>query len=287
MEIFSDINSLFSYTFSRVKYSMVLTLPFLTFWLLLGFILLPLTSGGQGVIFTIILLVGLTAAFMSGWLNMFKKCAEFPVDENLSEDKRTVDSFSLFSEFFPGVGKNFGKMALGVIIYFFLFNIMILVIEVAIIPIFGSFESFSPQEMMKALETPDKTIAFWNEISESDKSRIFQIAVLEFIFGFLFVYLTMFWAQLVILRDFYPLKAIAQSVKTVINDPVRTGIIFFLNFILVLTVFFAGAILIVNPVFKLVMILVFVYALVFYVMATFLYLERYTEPEQEIKTNNN
>ncbi len=279
MPIFSEINDLFARTFSMVKYGMVLTLPFLIFWLLSGFMLFPLVSGGAGleIFFTFLLFLGIIAAFLSGWLNMFKRCAETSVDENLPDDKRTLDSFDLFREFFPGVGKYFGKMVIGVVVYFFLFNIIMLILEAAIIPFFGPFESFSQQELIEAMKDPDKTISFWNSISGSDKEKIFKIVGLESIFTFLFLYLTMFWAQLVVLEGIYPLKAIRKSFKTIIKAPVRTVIIFLLNFILVFIVFFIGVILVANPLIKLLMILLFVYALVFYVMMTFLYLEKYGE----------
>jgi len=286
MENFSETNKLFQRTFSLVKYNMVLTIPFLLFWLILGFVLLPLNSGGagQGIFFTLILLAGIIAAFLAGWMNMFKRCVETSVDENESEDKRTTDSFWLFREFFPGVGKYFGKMILGILIYFFLFNIMMLIVEMAIIPLFGSFESFSQQEMVKSLEDTDKTAQFWKSISSADKTRLFQIAGIEVLFTLLFFYLTMFWAQLVVLKELYPIKAIVESVKAAIKQPVETGTIFLLNFTLVLIVFFIGAILIANPLVKLIMILLFVYALVFYVMATFLYLEKEGETHTVIKT---
>ncbi len=278
MPIFSEINNLFSRTFSMVKYSMVLTLPFLVFWLLLGFVLLPLTTGGgAGIFFTLFLVSGLTAAFLSGWMNMFKRSAETPVDENLPGEKRTSDSFELFREFFPGVGKYFGKMILGLVMYFFLFNIVMLIVEMVIIPMFGTFESFTQQELFEAMKDPDKTVSLWNAISAADKMKIYKIAGMEALFMFLFLYLTMFWPQLIVLKDIYPLKAFQESFKTVINDPVKTGIIFFINFALIFIVFFIGAILITNPLAKLVMILLFVYALVFYVMMTFLYLERYID----------
>lgn len=274
MEIISEINILFTRAFSLLRYSMVLTIPFLLFWLISGFVLIPLNSGG-GMFFSLILLLGITAAFLSGWMNMFKVCVETSVDENLPGDKRTSDSFHLFKEFFPGVGKYFGKIALGVVIFIFLFDILTLLLEITIVPFFGSFESFSQQEMIEAMKTPEAATQFWQNMSEPDKAKILKIAGLEVVFALLFFYLTMFWSQLVVLKDIFPLKALMESFKTVIKDPLRTSIIFFLNFILILIVFFTGAILIENPLFKLIMILLFVYALVFYVIATFLYLEKY------------
>lgn len=283
MHVLYEINNLMGLTFAKIRYGMVLTLPLLFFWLILGFVLLPLASGGviTGVFFTILLLFGLIAAFSAGWMNMFKKSAETSMDANLSDDKLTYDSFDLFKEFFPGVGKYFGKMFLGVGIYFFLFNIIMLLLEITVIPVFGSFESFSQQEMVEAMKNPEKTIPFWNSISATDKSKIFTIAGLEVIVMFLFFYITMFWSQLVVLKDVYPLQAILESYKTVIKDPARTGAIFLFNFTLVTIIFFIGTLLIVNPLLKLLMILLFVYALVFYVMMTFLYLERYSENIQK------
>ncbi|HSA06232.1 MAG TPA: hypothetical protein P5556_03555 [Candidatus Gastranaerophilales bacterium] len=284
MTIFSELKSLFQHNFSLVKYNLILTMPFFAFWLVLGFVLAPLSSAraGNGVFFTLFLILALKAAFLSGWLNMFKKCVETSVDQNLPDEKRTADSFWLFREFFPGVGKYFGKMILGLSIYFILFNIMMLTVEMTIIPIFGAFESFSPQDMINSMESHDKVLAFWKTISDSDKLKIFKIVGFECIFMFMFFYLTMFWSQLLILTEISPLRSFVASIKAIIRDFAKTFPVFFLNLSLILTIFFIGVIMVMNPIIKLVTILLFVYSLISYVMMTFLYLEKYGKIE---KTN--
>ncbi len=287
MEIFREVNLIFQRSFLLVKYNLVLTLPFLFFWLLLGFVLQPLavTGAGQGILFTLLLVLGLIAAFLSGWLNMFKKSVESPVDKNLSDDKHTEDSFSLFREFFPGVGKYFWKIALGLVSLFIMFNILMLIIEIIIIPLFGAFESFSQEDLVKAMNNPEGISRFWAEISENDRLRIFKIAGVEALFTILYLYVTMFWSQLVVLNEDSPFSSFKKSFKVIMKDPQRTSLVFFLNFMLIIFIFFGGTILLVNPVIKLLMIVLFVYSLVFYVMQTFVYLERNVDLTPGVKAN--
>ena len=64
-------------TFSLVKYNLVLFFPFLLFLLIMGLVLIPLGSawGSLSLFYIFFILITLMAVFLSGWLNMFKKCA--------------------------------------------------------------------------------------------------------------------------------------------------------------------------------------------------------------------
>lgn len=275
MEFNTEIKSLFRRGFVFVKNNVVLTLPFFVFWLLLGFVLLPLATGAaQGIIFTLLLAFGLKAAFLSGWLNMFKKCVETPIDQNTPDYKHTYDSFTLFKEFFPGVGMYFWKSLLGIIIVFVGFNFFMLLIELIIIPLFGSFNSFSHDELVKAMQSHEKAFEFWRNISPEDQSRIFKIAIVEVIAAVGFLYFMMFWPQIIILKNSSAINAIKESFFAVKNDLAITFTIFFINFVMIIFIFFSGTVLIENPLARLLLILLFVYALVFYVMVTFVYLEK-------------
>jgi len=276
---FQEILRLIRRAFVMVKYNMALTLPFLLFWLILGFMLTPMGSGGGAAIYALLLFVGLLAAFLSGWFNMFKKCTETSVDQNEPNDKRVSDPFYLYKEFFPGVGKYFTKIILGIVMIFLLFNILMFMLEVILMPMLATFDSFSREEMGEALKGAEAITEFWGGISDSDKAKLIKIIGIEFIFSILFIYLTMFWAQLVILEENYPIKTLKKSVMTIIKDPARTSIIFFGNAIFISVINFISIIMAMNPLIKLVFILLLVYAFIFYVMMTFLYLERYGEIE--------
>ena len=96
----------------------------------------------------------------------------------------------------------------------------------------------------------------------------------------------MFWPQLIILEENPPLKAIKESFNTVKKDISKTGIIFFLNFLLLLGLLYLTAFFVVNPIINLVFILLIVYLVVFYVMTTFIYLEKYTEINSDIRPDS-
>ncbi len=55
-------------------------------------------------------IVALKSVFLSGWLNMFHMCLENLNNDNLTDEQKTLNSFNLYKEFFPGVGKYFQKV---------------------------------------------------------------------------------------------------------------------------------------------------------------------------------
>ncbi len=223
--LYRPVNDIFSQSFKLVKYNLVLLLPFFLFLLVAGFILLPISniSGPPPVFYALFVVPALFSVFLSGWLNMFKKCTEEPPSgETLPPDKRTEDSLLLFREFFPGVGKYFIKIALGVLIYSILFDLFML------------------------MTGP--------------------------VFTVLFVYVTMFWMQLLVMRDILPLRAMVQSFKAVTGSPVSTFIIFISGISLMALAVFINAAVSENPLFRLLTLILFVFAIVYYLMLTFLYI---------------
>ena len=76
----------------------------------------------------------------------------------------------------------------------------------------------------------------------------------------------MFWAQFVVLKDVSPLKGFLSSITITIKDFFRTFVIFVLNNLLLGSVFLLTTVVSLNPILRLVMILLFVYAIVFYVL---------------------
>ncbi|OGI03966.1 MAG: hypothetical protein A2Y25_01035 [Candidatus Melainabacteria bacterium GWF2_37_15] len=284
--IYQLINNIFLQSFSLVKYNLVLFLPFFIFLLVTGFVFMPVASisGSPSVFYMFLVMPSLLAVFLSGWLNMFKICVETSTDENLAGEKRTENSFILFREFFPGVGKYFLKIAIGILIYFFLFNIFMLVLERVLMSLLGDFESFSSKELVGSLSNSATAAAFWETISSEDKIKLFKIVGLESFFTLFFLYLTMFWTQLIVLKEIFPIKAFIQSFKTVIKDPINTFIIFISGSSLILLVIFVGAIVSVNPLLQLFALILFVLVIIYFLMLMFVYLEKFGIQE---KINSN
>ncbi len=271
------VNDIYLQAFSLLKYNLVLFIPFFLFLLVAGSILLPTSnmSSAPPIFYLFFVLPALLAVFLSGWLNMFKKCVQVFADENKEPEKRTEESFLLFKEFFPGVGKYFFKIALGLLIYFFLFNIYMLVLETIIMSLLGGFESFIPEEFSHSMKSQQAAVAFWEGISQPDRVKLFKIAGLEFVFTFIFMYLTMFWVQIIVIKEGLPLKSLVRSVKTVIGNPLSTFILFVSGFSFILLVVFIGAIVSVNPLFQLLFLILFVTTVIYYLMLTFIYLEKH------------
>lgn len=279
MKISLKTNQLLPQTFSLIRDNLVLPIPFLVFLLLLGFVLAPLTSASSMLAFAYMLFVAvaLFAVFLSGWLNMFKTCVHNASNnEKLSKEEIAINSFSLFKEFLPGVGKYFTKIALGLLFYILLYNFLMLILETIFAYFFGTF-AFDKNTLVNNINNPSAAQDFWANISDSDKSKIMKLTVVEGIITFLYCYLTMFWVQFVLIKDLYPLRAFVKSAQKVIMNPFGALFVFLSGFMGIFSVLFFSAILSKDSPFQLLVLFLLVYAIVFYIMLTFLYLEKSEE----------
>ena len=255
-------------TFNLVKVNMILLMPFLLFLLLLVIILSPL--GGINP-FILVALVALKSVFLSGWLNMFHMCLENTKDDSLPDEKKTLNSLNLYKEFFPGVGKYFQKIFWGILLFILFMDI----VESVIFHFWGNFKSFSLENMPQTFNTKADFINLWNKINPADKIKIIKLAIFDMAFVGIFSYLTMFWAQFVIVEDKNPLKAFVSSFKVVLRDPINTFSIFILTLTSFICIFVLNFVLSANILSQLLTLMLFAYAIVYYTMMTFLYFERY------------
>jgi len=88
-------------------------------------------------------------------------------------------------------------------------------------------------------------------------------------------YLTMFWTQSVVAEEKNPINAFIASIKTVLNDPINTFLIFAFMIISFIFVFGLNLVLGENIIGQLLTLMLFAYVIVYYTMMTFLYFERY------------
>jgi len=262
------IHKLIPRTFNIVKVNQVLIMPFLMFLLLVVVVLSPV--GGINP-FIMVAVIALKSVFLAGWLNMFHMCLENTNNENITDEQKTINSLNLYKEFFPGVGKYFQKIFWGVLIFLLAVNI----VESVIFHFLGNFKSFSLENLPQTLGTKADFVAFWNKISHVDKIKIIKIAAIDMSFIGLFSYLTMFWTQSVVVEDKNPIKAFVASVKTVLNDPINTLLIFAFMLISFIFVFVLNIMLGENILSQLLALMLFAYVIVYYTMMTFLYFERY------------
>lgn len=262
------INKLIPRTFNLVKVNQVLIMPFLVFLLLVVVILSPL--GGINP-FIMVAVLAVKSVFLSGWLNMFHMCIENINNDNISDEQKTLNSLNLYKEFFPGVGKYFQKIFWGVLFFLLFINI----VESIIFHFLGDFKSFSIENLAQSLNTQAAFVDLWNKISHADKIKFFKLAAIDFSFIALFSYLTMFWTQNVIVEDKSPINAFVSSIKTVLNDPINTFLIFILTFASFISIFVLNLLFGSNILTQLLTLMLFAYVIVYYTMMSFLYFERY------------
>ena len=262
------IHKLIPRTFNLVKVNQVLIMPFLIFLLLVVVILSPL--GGLNP-FIMIAVIALKSVFLAGWLNMFHMCIENINNENISDEQKTLNSLSLYKEFFPGVGKYFQKIFWGILFFLLFINL----VESTIFYSLGHFKSFSLENIPKTLNTKADFIGLWNKINHADKVKLFKIAAIDVSFIALFSYLTMFWTQSVVVENKTPVNAFIFSIKTVLNDPINTFLIFIFTFTSFISIFVLNLLLSANILTQLLTLMLFAYVIVYYTMMSFLYFERY------------
>lgn len=262
------IHRLIPRVFDIVRVNQVLIMPFLMFLLLVIIIFLPIASLNP---FVMVAIVALKSVFLSGWLNMFHMCLENLNNDSLTDEQKTLNSFNLYKEFFPGVGKYFQKIFWGILIFILFINLT----ESALFHFLGNFSSFKIETLPDTLKTKSDILAFWAKISHADKIKIYKIAGTDVLLVSLFSYLTMFWMQSVIVDDNSPVKAFVSSMKTIFADPLNTFLIFSFTLICFLAVFVLNYFLGENILGQLLTLMLFAYAIVYNTMLNFLYFERY------------
>lgn len=269
--LYRQINNSFLQAFTLVKNNLILLIPFFMFLLVAGFILMP----GSSPIYFLLTMPALLAVFLSGWLNMFKNCIKIPLRNRQEEDKQAEYSLGAFKEFFPGVGKYFLKIGTGILFYILLFNIFMLVLEVLMMGFLGPFESFTQDNLSEVMKNRELAQQFWEGISQADKTRLFQIAVFETIFSSIFVYFTMFWPQIIVLEEVHPIQAFLRGFNIIKNDLTLTFILFIAGLTSVILAIFINLLFSVNPLLQLISMILFVFVIVYFIMLSFVYLDRY------------
>lgn len=258
-------------TFELVTNNSILFTPLLVFILLTGFVMASV-SVFQPVAFVVF--VALISVFFSGWFSMFHKCIENAYNKDLTDEEKQLNSLNLYKEFFPGVGKNFIKIALGMLLYIILLNIVMFVGESIAKFIVGPFENFSAVDVSH-FKTKQDISVFLSEITPADKMKLIKIGFFELIFSGIFAYFSMFWVQALVTQDKTPLKSYLESINTVLQDSLNTSLMFVLGIVSFILLFIFNIAFGMNPFAQFLLLFLFVYAAVYYIMMAFLYFEKY------------
>jgi len=223
------IKELFRNTSKLVRYNIILVQPLLIFFFILTLLLSPVFSSGKNILYSpagfimIISIAGLICAFMAGWFSMFHKSMELLSKPAPTREERASHSINLFKEFFPGVGKHFTNIVLGIV-----FGLILYFIIVALTLIIGKGTGMTHGI---SLISHDNIKKIMDSFDDSQLTRLHsKITLIAIIIRFLFLYLTMFWMQAIISEDKNPITAYIESIKTVLKNPVATLTIFLSNF---------------------------------------------------------
>ena len=265
------LNKLILQTFNLLKSNTVLIMPLLLFLLLLVTILAPL--GGVNI-FIMLAILAMKSVFVAGWFNMFHVCIKNNTNDNLSDDEKVLNSLGLYKEFFPGVGMHFRKIFLGMLIYVLAINLA----ESLIFHFFANFESFSIPDFMTAMHNASSNsdiVKYWESVTPVDKITIYKLAIIDMSFILLFSYLTMFWALFVVVEEKSVLKSFRESVRVVFNDPLNTFAVFASAIFAFICILGLNLLLGSNAIGQLLFLVLTTYAVVYFIMMTFLYFERY------------
>lgn len=286
------ILNLFSKTYKLVRCNLILIQPLLLFFIILGFIANPfmaIETFTPVLIMLWISIISLFCVFISGWLSMVHKCIKSSEKGNSSEEETALASLSLIHEFFPGVGKYFLKITLGVIIYISLLFIVTKITTIAGkhfigIPSIDYLQKIFEYSQHSVINKAEK-IAMIEKSSPIDNAKLSLWFLLVLGVSSLFHLITMFWTQAIITLNKKPIQAYIESLKIVIKQPIASIIIFLsysfcLFFICIIGSLFS------NFFYQLLILMLLFLSVVYFTMMTFLYFEEYAKNNNSSWTNS-
>lgn len=279
------IADLFEQTKELLRLNMMLIQPLVLFFILILLILMVISDKVNfketpEMSIQILVVAGLcagliTVVFNAGWYNMFNKCVKTPINANLTKAEQAMKSLELFKEFFPGVALYFLPFFLGSLIYLALLAIIFLLAYNTGQSHIGIPEGVSWGKFVDAEESYKSVQDYLLSLPVDVKEKInlwSSLVMGAFIANYILNYLTMFWAQFVVIKNVNPVAALVESIKTVVKHPLRAFIIS-LSFAFALQVCFI--IFSINFIlFQFLGIIIYVFVITYFNLMIFLYLDK-------------
>ena len=249
--------------------------PLVTYMMVIGIFLTPKLALNPIIMLFVFLL---SSAFIAGWYPMIDKNINLFFKKAFSKEDKAIEYIKNYKEFFPGVEKNILSMVSVTLISFIFIIIALLVIQLIFKITIGGANMekvvISLQNSMLKAKTNNEVLAL---LKNPQYKSLYYLGIIELFFIVICSYLAIFWTQAIILYSKNPFKALAESVKTVINKPAETFIIFSANFIgntiILISSMFAGE----NPLFQILSLLATIYISVYLTILNFLSLEKYSK----------
>lgn len=269
-----DFIKLIKHTNKLVKNDLIITQPLFIFLFILILVLSPLAqasaiTGGGMLLLT---LLALTAAFVSGWFNMFHKCVSNYSKLKCEDSEKATNSLGLFKEFFPGVGKYFYKIVLGYLLYAILFIIFFEIIGVIGALTIGIPETFNPEDFQNTTMTQEQLMELFNQIPEDIRQKWYLL-----LFGsvFAYFYVLSFWAHAIIVDKKGVLASFLSSLKLTLTKPLLPFLIVSSFFLCMFILNLINLILPLNVFTWVINMFLSIYIIVYFIMMSFVYYEEY------------
>lgn len=225
----------------------------------------------------VLFMLVLSAAFIAGWYPVVNKNISLFFIKAFNKEEKALEYIKNYKEFFPGVEKNILSMLSLFAISFVIILIILIIVQVIFNVIFSEINV----QLLSSFKKELFKVGNYKELASIFSSKkyhcFYYLLVIEMAILTVYSYLTMFWAQAIILYSKNPLKALLECVKTSFRKPIDTMLIFFVNFminlIIILTALIAGQ----NSLFQIFSLLVTIYLTVYLTILNFLSFEKFSK----------
>lgn len=275
MEKLITLSELFKTAYRVMADNPSIIWPLVLYFIITGLIITPQAASN---IIIILFMFVLSAAFIAGWYPMFHKNIKIFFNKGLKKEEKAIEYVKTYKEFFPGV-ENYTLSMVGVIITSIIIMLTISTITSIIFKL-----SLTGTNYEKILQDFSTNLSAFKANSQSFKSLlnikykyVYYLMAANTINILIFSYFSLFWPQSIILFSKNPLKALWESIKTAIKNPLEIIIIFFANIIGQVAIL--GGILLSsqNALFQILSLLATIYLLVYLAILNLLGFEKYSD----------
>ena len=284
MNAFEAIKKSFVITYKNL----ILAQPFVLFLLVFSILSGGLYSVQKNAIAFLVFglsLIFLFVAFLAGWFYMAKKTIAFELYENLDDEEKSLKSFGLIKQFFPGVGEYFLPMV-GIFILFMLLSAITAFLVYKTGLKFIGAPNFDAEAFKAASVSAVKMQEYLASVPiEKVKNFIYWICLVSFS-GMIFQFLTMWFVPAMFYNAKNPFKALFLGLKFLFkNFFASIGIALFL---LIFNIFVSmvNSLLAFNVILSLIGFLLFFYYGTYFIVLIFLYYGQNGESSAKDYINN-
>lgn len=237
------------------------------------------------VILSVVTLLFMFSAFLSGWFYMVKECVEFSKKDFILDNDRARESLKLIKSLQVGVGKYF-LTYIGVSLVFLA---MVLLIAYALyyisVPIIKEM-NFSLAQMSTAINSPQEVANFINSLPPEQLFALFKLNILLMVLTSVFSFLTMLWMPEIIYTNSNPVTSLFTSVKKLFKKFGKSLLLYIYITLLNYTISFISSFAFLHPLAYMILMIVYFYFIVYVVVLIFSYYDREFNEETEAEDHS-